>query len=137
MTELELEKLVEWLGPDGAIAGLESSHLTNSDLYDLAIHCGLSLDRKTRRSDIVNELVNWRVVRIEKPADELLTTNYEDLKAYFLAKRVSRTELLRILSKFDIQPKSEEMKNLIDFAAREISDLGMYERVAKGRTGGH
>ena len=135
MNAIDVEKLIEWLGPDGAIAGLEGSDLTVSDLYELASRYGGAVDKKMRRSDIINELINREFVRIEKSIEELLAMDYGHLKKYFGDKKVSRTELLKLLSEFDIRPGSEAKKNLVEFVAREISDLGMYERVAKGRRG--
>lgn len=136
MNMFEVENLVEWLGPDGAIAGLERSDLTVSDLFELASHHGVAVDKKMRRSDIINELINRKFVRIEKGTEELLAMDYRALKKYFEDKKVSRTELLKLLSEFDIYPGSEAKKNLVNFVAREISDLGMYDRVAKGKRGG-
>ena len=37
MRKINIEKLVEWLGSDGAIAELEKSNLTVSKLYDMAV----------------------------------------------------------------------------------------------------
>ena len=58
--------------------------------------------------------------------------NYNDLCNYFRDREVSRTELMKLLSRFDIRPAPSDKVNLIEFAAREISDVGMYQRVAKG-----
>ena len=58
--------------------------------------------------------------------------NCDDLSNYFRNRKVSRTELLKLLSQFDIRPTPGDKANLMDFAAREISDVGMYQRVAKG-----
>ena len=45
MREINIEKLVEWLGPDGAIAGLEGSNVTVSELYEMAVRCGLAVEK--------------------------------------------------------------------------------------------
>lgn len=136
MNAIDVETLIEWLGPDGAIAGLEGSDLTVSDLYELASRYGFAVDKKMRRNDLINELINGKFVRIGRTTEELLAMDYEGLKKYFSDNKVSRSELLKLLSEFDIHPASEARKNLADFVAREISDLGMYERVAKGRRSG-
>ena len=130
---IDVQKLIEWLGSDGAIAGLENSDRTVSDLLKVAAESGISIDRRTKRGDIIDELVNRNVVRLEKSPKDLLAMTYEDLRAYFADRRVSRTELINLLSHLDVRVGSDERRNLIDFAAREISELGMYERVAKGR----
>ena len=51
---------------------------------------------------------------------------------YFRNRKVSRTEFLKLLSQFDIRPTAGDKANLMDFVAREIGDVGMYQRVAKG-----
>ena len=78
------------------------------------------------------DLVNRNSVRIDKTTDELLAMNCDDLSNYLKSRKVSRTEILKLLSQFDIRPASSEKTNLLEFAAREISDVGMYQRVAKG-----
>ena len=132
MKEINIEKLVEWLGPDGAIAGLEGSNVTVSELYEIAIRLGLAVERRTKRSDIIVDLVNRNSIRIDKTTEELLTMSRDDLCNYFRTRKVSRTELLKLLSQFDILPAPSDKAGIRDFAAREISDVGMYQRVAKG-----
>ena len=61
--------------------------------------------------------------------------NYDELKSYFVNRKVSRTELVKLLLEFDVRPTYEDRGNLVEFAAREISDFGMYQRVASGRRG--
>lgn len=133
MNAKDVETLIEWLGPDGAAAGLEGSHLTVAELTALAAQCGLAVEKRMRRSDIVNEIVNHRMRRIDKEPDELLMMSHDDLRDYFEKRRVSTTELLSLLIGFNIRPHGEAKNNLTEFAAREISDLGMYERVARGK----
>ena len=136
MRTINVDKLIEWLGPEGAIAGLERSDITVSELYDMAVHNGLPVEKKMRRSDIINDLVNRNFLRIDKTTEELLAMNQDDIRKYFDEIKVSRTELLKLLSQFHIRPGSKAKINLVDFVAREISDLGMYQRVAKGTRGG-
>ena len=133
MKATDLDMLIEWLGPDGAAVGLEHSALTVPELFELAAELGLPVDRRTNKSQIINELVYRKVSRIEKPREDLLCMTDTELKRYLVERRVSRTELLRLLSDFDINPGSEDRKSLVEFAARELSDLGMYQRVAKGK----
>ena len=132
MKNLDIDKLVEWLGPDGAVAGLENSPYTVSDLYKLGDESGASVHGKMKRTDLVNELVNRKTLQIKVPPEELMLMKHQELKSYFEENRVSTTELLKLLSELGITPGSEAKKNLTDFAAREISELGMYKRVAEG-----
>lgn len=135
MRTIDITKLIEWLGPDGAIAGLEGSDFMASELYEIATSYDLAVEKKMRRTDLINELVNCKTVTIEKTTDELLSMSQDDLKNYLEGRKVSITELLNLLSQLGIRPRSKDKLNLADFAAREISGLGMYQRVAKGTRG--
>ncbi len=132
MRETGIEKLVEWLGSDGAIAGLESSDVTVSELCEMAARRGLSLEKRARRGDIIVDLVHRIPVRIDRTTDELLKMSRDDLGSYFRSRKVSRTELVDLLSQFDIRSSPGDRVSLVDLAAREISDVGMYQRVAMG-----
>ena len=135
MKEINIEKLIEWLGPEGAIAGLEGSNVTVAELYEMAVRRGMTVEKRTKRGDIILDLVNRNATRINKTTEELLAMNRDGLNSYFRSRKVSRTELLKLLSQFDICPTPGDKVNLIDFAAREISDVGMYQRVARGARG--
>ncbi|MCY4150438.1 MAG: hypothetical protein OXF73_14020 [Gammaproteobacteria bacterium] len=132
MKDIKIEKLVEWLGREGAIAGLETSHVTVSQLSELASRCGLAVDWQSKRSEIIVDLVNGSVCKIDKTAEELMEMSHSDLKNYFSDRKVSRPELLKLLMDLDICPMPGGRGSLMDFAAREISDIGMYQRVARG-----
>lgn len=131
--DVDVDRLAEWLGPDGAIAGLEHSAMSIAELSDLAVRYGGGATRGAKRREIIVDLVNGRRIRIDKKRDELMAMTQEDLRTYFCKREVSRTELLRLLDEFGLRPKAEAKKNIVDFAAREISDLGMFQRVAGGR----
>ena len=131
--DINIDKLAEWLGPDGAIAGLERSPMSIAELSDLATRYGGADIRGARRREIIVDLVNGRSTRIDKTQDELMAMTHKDLKAYFCKREVSRTELFRLLDEFGLYPQAEARKNIVDFAAREISGLGMFQRVARGR----
>ena len=132
MREVNIIKLVEWLGHEGAIAGLKASDITVSEFHDIANCYGLVVDKKAKRNDIIVDLVNGESVRIDKTLEELLAMKCDELKSYFVSRKVSRTELLKVLTELDIRPTYKDKGNLVEFAAREISDFGMYQRVASG-----
>jgi len=126
-----VRSLAEWLGEDGASAGLERSHLTLGDLRDLVEQMGKKLPSKARRKDLVNEIVYGAIKRIDRPVDELMQMGAEELLDYFEIRRPSRTELLKILGELDFHPGSEAQKSLYKYAARHLSETGMFQRVAR------
>lgn len=129
---INLEKLIDWLGPQGAIAGLESSDLTIAEIIDLFPEADIRGYSKMKREEVVTSIVLKKRNQLAKTPDELMEMDSDSLKAYFLKIKVSREEILALLDSLDIRPGSIARKNLTEFAAREISDIGMYKRVAKG-----
>jgi hypothetical protein len=125
-------KLVEWLGPEGARAGLRESNLSLADLVDMARARGLPLAPKPTRDEIANELAYEGVRKIDRSPDDLVHMSPTELASYLEKKRPTLKELLSILSGLGIRPGSEDRKHLLRFAAREISEIGMFQRVAHG-----
>lgn len=127
-----LEELLLWLGPDGAEAGLEKSDLTIAELLELDLDGGIAHNAKLKRSEIIKALVLSVRKRLTKTPEELMKMDQESLRAYFSENKITRAEILTLLSDLDIRPGSAAKKNLAEYAAREISDIGMYRRVASG-----
>lgn len=126
----KLEELVIWLGPDGAIAGIEASDLTIQEISELEPQ--LNPSGKPKRGELIRTLVAAVRERLTKSPEELMSMNVEDLKDYLHSIKASREEILALLLKLDIRPGSSAKQSLVDFAAREISEIGMYRRVARG-----
>lgn len=131
---IDIDKLVEWLGPEGAKSGLRASKLTQKELLELARSKNLILPSKANREDIASELAFANARRVDKEPDQLLLMDAVTLLEYLREKGPSRRELTEILNRFGIEPSSEARKNLLKFAAREISDIGMYQRVAQRKS---
>jgi hypothetical protein len=129
---IDLNVLIEWLGTEGSRSGLKDSDIPLKDLIDVAKRCGLILPPKPTRDDVANELAYRGVKKIEKSLDELMTMLPSDLLEYLEKRKPTVAELLGILDELGIKAGSEDRKHLIRFAAREISDTGMFQRVARG-----
>lgn len=126
----EIRTLIEWLGEEGARGGLDRSHLTVKELRTIAADLDASAASKAARKDIVAAIVAKVNQRIDKTKDELLTMSSSDLLDYFDSVRPSKAELLSLLLDLDFHPGSEAQKSLYKYAARQISETGMFERVA-------
>lgn len=133
MTMENIKLLVEWLGEDGAQAGLDRSVLTVAELRNLLKEMGKEVPSKARRKDIISEIIFGATKRIDAPIEELLAMNADMLLSYFEEKRPSRTELLKLLGELDFHPGSEAQKSLYKYAARQIAETGMFQRVAHSR----
>ena len=56
----------------------------------------------------------------------------ERLLEYFHQTKPSRAEIIRLLMGLGVRVSSDAKRNLVAFASSEISDIGVYQRVAKG-----
>lgn len=130
LTRDEIRSLIEWLGEEGARGGLERSFYTVKDLRELAGDIKAEIPPKATRKDLVVSIVAKVDQRIDKSNDELLKMSSHDLLEYFEKVRPSKAELLGILGQLDFHPGSEAQKGLYKYAARQISETGMFERVA-------
>lgn len=130
--KIDVHLLTEWLGPEGAVAGLDRSYIANAELMILARENGVTVDKRTARRQITIELVMSNLKRLDKPTEYLLTMSADELQRYFVERMVSNKELMSILEELGIAPKGKTRNRLTEFAAQEISDLGMFQRVAKG-----
>lgn len=129
---IDVTILVEWLGPEGARSGLRDSDIPLRVLIDLAKDRRLPLLPKPTRDEVANELAYQNRTKIDKPLDQLMGMPREDLAEYFGNKKPTVSEVLAILGQLGIRPGSEDRKHLLRFAAREISETGMFQRIAHG-----
>lgn len=128
-----LDSLIKWLGPEAARAALECSDLTVAEIVSLDAEYASTASQKTKRADAIRAVISARRRHVFKSEDELMKMDAASLAAYFHEVKASRDELLEMLSRLDIRPGAVAKKNLMEFAAREISEIGMYRRVAGGR----
>lgn len=86
---------------------------------------------KSSRKDVVSAIISKVNQRIDKSTQELLTMSSSDLLDYFDTVRPSKAELLNLLGSLDYHPGSEAQKSLYKYAARQIAETGMFQRVAE------
>ncbi|WP_096169390.1 hypothetical protein [Escherichia coli] len=129
---IDIQKLISWLGVEGAKAGLDKSEMTNAELIESFDNLLPKNPSKLKRSDLVEEIILATRRMTHKSVEELMEMSKEDLYSYFHDQKYSRKELLDLLYTLEIRPGSSAKKNLTEFTISEISDIGMYRRVAKG-----
>jgi hypothetical protein len=134
VTPLDIATLTSWLGAEGAVAGLDKSNLTNSELMMLARENSIIVDKRTARKQLAIELVMTPIRRVALEPDKLIEMSRDELQRYFSDHMVSTREIMNVLEQLGIAPRGKMRSRLADFAANEISDLGMYQRVAKGKS---
>lgn len=129
---IDIQKLISWLGIEGAKAGLDKSEMTNSELIESFANLLPKNSSKLKRSDIIEEVILAARRMTHKSIEELMEMPKEELSSYFQDQKYSRKELLDLLYTLEIRPGSSAKKNLTEFTISEISEIGMYKRVAKG-----
>ena len=132
-SNVDIDRLIEWLGPSGAVAGLDSSDITAADLYEIAGQRGLNLEKKSSRHDLVCDIVNANKRLITENPQELTELSRSELEEIIRSRNVSATELKEVLDGFDIKSRRLTRSKLIDFFVNEIADIGMYQRVSRGK----
>ena len=126
----KIHMLIEWLGEDGTRSGLERSFYSVKELRTFASELNLNIPTKTPRKELISAIVSKSSQRIDKTIQELLSMSSSELLNYFDKVRPSKEELLSILGDLDFHPGGEAQKSLYKYAARQISDTGMFQRVA-------
>jgi hypothetical protein len=127
---LDVKQLLEWLGPSGLEKGLEYSNLTVAELREIAENLGAKVPARSNRSHLAHLIATASSKVIDKSTDELLSMCYDDLFRYFEDVKPSRQEVMKILTELDFDPGSEAKKSLYKYAARQISETGLFKRVA-------
>jgi hypothetical protein len=69
---IDLEKLIEWLGVEGAIAGLDGSDLTTAELGELMPESKRSGHSKLKRRDLIKAMVEQKRLDLTKKPEELM-----------------------------------------------------------------
>ncbi|WDF99465.1 hypothetical protein PSR30_02535 [Pectobacterium carotovorum subsp. carotovorum] len=129
---IDIQQLISWLGVDGAKSGLDKSEMTNAELLESFGEVLPKNSSKLKRAEIIEEIISATRRVSQKPIEELMEMSKDDLSKYFSEQKYTRKELLDLLYKLEIRPGSSAKKNLTEFTISEISDIGMYRRVAKG-----
>ncbi len=131
---IDLAQLISWLGVEGAQAGLDKSDLTISEILDLMPGEKPAVNSKMRRLEVIDMVIEIKRKELYKSPEELMDMDVDELKLYFSDYRFTRQEILTLLETLDIRPSGEARKKLNDFAAREISEIGRFKRVAHGKS---
>jgi hypothetical protein len=126
-----IKTLVEWLGPEGAKVGLDYGHVRTAELKAMAEASGVKIRARASRSALAEQLVMFADQRLDKSLDEMLAMSSDALLEYFERTRPSRAELLRTLGQLDFHPEGESQRSLYKYAARQISETGIFQRVAR------
>ena len=127
----DIKQIVDLVGREGAIFALEKSKKINTKaLFDLALSIGLNPKTKDSKKNISTQIVQEVDKRIAKSLDELKEMSKDDLIFYFEKLECHQDELIELLKNIDLKAQVKTNKALIEFAAAQISSLGIFERLS-------
>lgn len=71
------------------------------------------------------------VTMVEKQLSELLSMSGSDIMVYFTENNLSKNQVNNILNDLGFPPKNMSTKSLYKYAARQISETGLFQRISK------
>jgi len=131
MSKDDVKSLVAIVGREGAISALEGSkRISSKDLAEIANSLGLKVRSKDSKTRIAIEIVRHVDRRITRPLDELKAMSKDEMIQYFEQVECDQDELLELLSSIDLRSRAKSRRAMLEFAAIQISSLGIFERLA-------
>lgn len=127
----DIKSLVAMVGREGATSALESSkQISSQDLAEMASSLGIKVKGKESKARIATEIVRHVDRRITKPLDELKAMSKDEIIQYFEQVECDQEELVELLSSIDLRSRAKSRRAMLEFAAIQISSLGIFERLS-------
>lgn len=132
ITPDDVRALVMIVGRRGAQAALSNSdQIRAEDLLVAADNLGIGLPKRTPKAELASAIIKHLDRRISKSLDELKQLSVSEIINYFQAVDADSEEIIELLQSIDIKNRARSRKDLLEFAANQISNLGIFERLAK------
>lgn len=127
----DIKALVEIVGRHGACVALQSSHkIRAQELLETADRLGIRLPKRTPKAKVAVAIVKYIDRRVDRSLEELKQLSGAEILQYFNEVDPDTDEIVDLLRSIDIENRVTSRKNLLEFAANEISSLGVFERIA-------
>ena len=128
----DIRTLVEIVGRQGACAALSrSDKISAEELFKTAEGLGVSLPKRTQKAEVAHAVVKHVDRRIDKSLDELKEMSEPEILRYFSDVEPDSEEVVELLLSIDVKNRARSRKKLFEFAAIQISSLGVFERIAR------
>ena len=122
--------LVEIVGRQGAQVALTGSDKIRADeLLKTAEHLGIHLPKRTSKSEVALAIVKHVDRRIDKSLEDLKQLSGSEILQYFHDVDPDTEEVIELLLSIDIKNRLRSRRSLLEFAAKQISSLGVFERL--------
>lgn len=128
----DVEHIVTIVGREGAISALSNSRKIGvDDLVGLAHALRLKAGSRDGKGKIATLIVRHVDRRIDKTLDELKAMAKDEIVGYFEHVRCEQDEIVELLESIDLRARASSRRALLEFAAAQISNLGIFERLAE------
>ena len=138
MSPADVKNIVAMVGREGATSALaHSKRVGSEDLSQLATLLGLKVNSRVTKAQIATQIVRYLDRRITKALDELKRMSKEDIIKYLEEVDCDQEEIGELLSNIDLRKipsRTKSRRAMIEFAAIQISSLGIFERLADRST---
>ena len=127
----DIRTLVKIVGRHGAHEALARSEKIRADeLLSTAEALGIRLPKRTPKSVAAIAIVKHLDRRIDRSLEELKRMSGPELLQYFVDADPDSEEIIELLTSIGIKNRVRSRKSLFEFAANQISSLGVFERLA-------
>lgn len=127
----DVRSIVAIVGREGAISALSKSRRVSAqDLAEMAHSLSLKVTSRDSKGKIAAQIVRQLDKRITKSIDELKAMSKEEIIQYFEKIECDQDELVELLSSIDLRSRAKSRRAILEFAAIQISSLGVFERLA-------
>ena len=127
----DIKTLVNIVGRHGAQVALAGSDTIHAEeLLQTAEALGIRLPKRTPKSEVAIAIVKQVDRRLDKSLDELKQLSVSEILQYFNDVGPDTEEIVELLQSIDIKNRVRSRKSLFEFAANQISSLGVFERLA-------
>lgn len=127
----DIKTLVDIVGRHGAQAALSRSDKIHAEeLLKTAEAFGIRLPKRTPKTEVAIAIIKHVDRRIDKSLDDLKQLSGAEILSYFSDVDPDAEEIIELLLSIDIKNRVRSRKGLFEFAANQISSLGVFERLA-------
>ena len=126
----DIKALVKIVGRHGAhVALARSEKIRAGELLSTADSLGIRLPKRTPKSVVAIAIVRHVDRRIDKSPEDLKRMSGPEILQYFIDKDPDTEEIIELLQSIEIKNRVRSRKSLFEFAATQISSLGVFERL--------
>ena len=131
----DVETLVSLVGRTGAIHALACSDvILGAQLREFGTSLGLSIGKRVPKKAMAEQIVRHVDRRISRTLEELQSMDRQAITDYLTHVECDSEEIIQLLGQIDLKAQARKSRGaLIEFAAMQISSLGVFLRLSENK----